>query len=137
MTTEQMKAVHTPANTNALNAPTLNVLGMPTAVKLTHGQTYGQFSCVEVDLAPRQMGPPPHVHYELDEIMRVLEGTVTVLEGDKAVEVAAGGWHFRPRGVVHTFGMDTMRLPNLLICIRAPRILPIIWKNWHNSLKIW
>jgi mannose-6-phosphate isomerase-like protein (cupin superfamily) len=103
MTTELMKTAMTPANTNALNAPTLNVLGMPTAVKLTHGQTYGQFSCVEVDLAPRQMGPPPHVHYELDEIMRVLEGTVTVLEGDKAVEVQAGGWHFRPRGVIHTF----------------------------------
>jgi mannose-6-phosphate isomerase-like protein (cupin superfamily) len=103
MTTELMKPALTPANSNAHNAPTLNVLGMPTGVKLTHDQTYGQVSIVEVSLAPRQMGPPPHVHYELDEIMRVLEGTVTVLEGDKAVEVAAGGWHFRPRGVVHTF----------------------------------
>jgi mannose-6-phosphate isomerase-like protein (cupin superfamily) len=103
MSTEQMKAVHTPANTNALNSPTLNVLGMQTAVKLTHEQTYGQFSCIEVSLVPRQMGPPPHVHYELDEIMRVLEGRVSVLEGDKVVEVEAGGWHFRPRGVVHTF----------------------------------
>jgi hypothetical protein len=34
MSTEQMKAVHTPANTNALNAPTLNTLGMPTACKI-------------------------------------------------------------------------------------------------------
>lgn len=103
MTTELMKAALTPANSNAHNAPNINVLGMPVGVKLAHDQTYGQVSCVEVDLAPRQMGPPPHVHYELDEIMRVLEGTVTVLEGDKTVEVAAGGWHFRPRGVVHTF----------------------------------
>ena len=39
----------------------------------------------------------------LDEIMRVLEGTVTLLEGDKVVEVTAGGYHFRPRGVIHTF----------------------------------
>ena len=97
------KAAHTPANENAHNAPTLNVMGMPTAVKLSHAQTYGQFSCVEVSLAPRQMGPPPHVHYELDEIMRVMEGTVTVLEGDKVVEVATGGYHYRPRGVIHTF----------------------------------
>lgn len=97
------KAVHTPAHTNANNAPTLNVLGMPTAVKLQHDQTNGQFSCVEVSLAPRQMGPPPHIHYELDEIMHVLEGTVSVLEGDKVVEVKAGGWHYRPRGIVHTF----------------------------------
>jgi quercetin dioxygenase-like cupin family protein len=97
------KAVHTPAGQNANNAPTLSVLGMPTAIKITHEQTYGQFSCIETSLAPRQMGPPPHVHYELDEIMRVLEGTVTLLEGDKVVEVQAGGYHFRPRGVVHTF----------------------------------
>ncbi len=76
MSKEQMKAALTPANTNAFNAPTLNVLGMSTSVKLTHEQTYGQFSCIEVSLAPRQMGPPPHVHYELDEIMRVLEGTI-------------------------------------------------------------
>ena len=97
------QAFHVPAGQNAHNAPTLNVLGMPTAVKIQHAQTNGQFSCVEVSLAPRQMGPPPHVHYELDEIMRVTEGTVTLLEGDKVVEVSAGGWHFRPRGVVHTF----------------------------------
>lgn len=96
MTVQQMKAVHTSANTNALNAPTLNVLGMPTAVKLRHDQTGGQFSSVEVSLAPRQMGPPPHVHHVLDEVMCVIEGTGSVLEGDKVVEVEAGGWHFRP-----------------------------------------
>ena len=58
MSTVPMKVAYTAPNTNALNAPTLNVLGMPTGVKLTHEQTYGQFSCVEVSLAPRQMGPP-------------------------------------------------------------------------------
>ena len=103
METTTRKVAYTPANQNANNAPTLSVLGMPTDVKMTHTQTYGQFSCIETSLAPRQMGPPPHVHYELDEIMRVLEGTVTLLEGDKVVEVAAGGYHFRPRGVIHTF----------------------------------
>ena len=97
------KAVHTPANQNANNAPTLNVLGMPTGVKLQHNQTDHQFSCIECSLGPRQMGPPPHVHYALDEIMYVVDGTVTLLEGDKVVEVSAGGWHYRPRGVVHTF----------------------------------
>lgn len=88
---------------NANNAPMLDVLGMAVGVKLQHAQTYGQFSCVEVSLAPRQMGPPPHVHYALDEIMYVTEGTVSVLEGDQVIEVSAGGWHFRPRGIVHTF----------------------------------
>lgn len=103
MAETQLEVAFTPAGINAHNAPTLNVLGMPTAVKVAHDQTGGTFSCVETDLAPFQMGPPPHVHYELDEIMRVLEGTVTLLEGDKVREVTAGGYHFRPRGIVHTF----------------------------------
>ena len=101
--TPQFAVAYTAPGQNANNAPTLNVLGMQTGIKLTHAQTYGQFSCMEQHMAPYQMGPPPHIHYELDEIMYVLEGTITLLEGDQTREVSAGGWHFRPRGVVHTF----------------------------------
>ncbi len=103
MNTTQLGVAFTAAGTNAHNAPTLNVLGMPTAVKMAHDQTGGTFSCIETSLSPFQMGPPPHIHYELDEIMYVLEGTVTLLEGDTTREVTAGGYHFRPRGIVHTF----------------------------------
>lgn len=49
------------------------------------------------------MGPAPHVHRDLDEIMFVQEGTITVLVGDDLHEVKAGGWHLRPHGIVHTF----------------------------------
>ena len=102
-TTHQFAPAYTAPGQNAHNAPMLNVLGMPVGVKLQHAQTYGQFSCIECSLAPRQMGPPPHVHYALDEIMYVIEGTITVLEGDTTREVPTGGWHFRPRGIIHTF----------------------------------
>ena len=103
MSSPSFAVAYTAPNQNANDAPTLNVLGMACGVKLSHAQTYGQFSCIEVALEPWQFGPPPHVHHQLDEIMRVLEGTVTVLEGDQVREIPAGGWHFRPRGVVHTF----------------------------------
>ncbi len=99
----QPAVAYTAPGQNANNAPTLNVLGMACGVKLQHDQTGGTFSCVEVDMAPFQFGPPPHVHYDLDEIMYVLEGTITVLEGDKTREIPKGGYHFRPRGIVHTF----------------------------------
>ena len=102
-TTSTLAPAYTAPGQNVHNAPLLNVLGMAVGVKLQHAQTGGQFSCAEHSLNPRQMGPPPHVHYELDEIMYVTEGTISVLEGDKVLEVAAGGWHFRPRGLVHTF----------------------------------
>jgi mannose-6-phosphate isomerase-like protein (cupin superfamily) len=66
-------------------------------------QTNNQFSCVEAAVAPKYMGPPPHIHKELDEICYVLEGTASVLVGNKVYEVEAGGFHMRPRGIVHTF----------------------------------
>jgi quercetin dioxygenase-like cupin family protein len=66
-------------------------------------QTDRQFSNVEVALAPKQMGPAPHLHKELDELMYVLEGTATVMIGEDIYEVKAGGWNFRPRGIVHSF----------------------------------
>lgn len=66
-------------------------------------QTGMQFSNVEVAMGPRQMGPAPHLHKNLDELMYVLEGTATVMIGTEIYEVQAGGWNFRPRGVPHTF----------------------------------
>ena len=64
-------------------------------------QTNNQFSNVEVAMAPRQMGPSPHVHEDLDELMYVLEGTATVMIGKEIYQVEAGGWNFRPRQIVH------------------------------------
>jgi mannose-6-phosphate isomerase-like protein (cupin superfamily) len=65
--------------------------------------TGGVYSCVECAVAPKVMGPPPHLHKELDELMYVLEGTASVMVGNDVVEVPAGGWHFRPRNLRHTF----------------------------------
>jgi mannose-6-phosphate isomerase-like protein (cupin superfamily) len=66
-------------------------------------KTAKQISNVEVAVAPKQMGPSPHLHDDLDELMYVLEGTATVMIGEKIYEVEAGGWNFRPRRIVHSF----------------------------------
>jgi mannose-6-phosphate isomerase-like protein (cupin superfamily) len=65
--------------------------------------TNGLFSSVECAVAPKTMGPAPHWHKELDELMFVLEGTASVLVGDEVVQIEAGGWHLRPRMIKHTF----------------------------------
>lgn len=70
-------------------------------------QTNQQFSCVEFAVAAKKMGPAPHYHKNLDELMYVLEGTATVLVEDTIYEIPAGGWHFRPRNMVHTFFNNT------------------------------
>jgi quercetin dioxygenase-like cupin family protein len=66
-------------------------------------QTNKQFSNVEVAVSPKQMGPSPHIHADLDELMYVVEGTATVLIGNEVYEVKSGGWNFKPRGIVHSF----------------------------------
>lgn len=66
-------------------------------------QTAKQLSNVEVAVGPKQMGPAPHLHKELDELMYVLEGTASVMIDNKIYEVQAGGWNFRPHGIVHSF----------------------------------
>lgn len=66
-------------------------------------QTNVQFSCMEGIMGAKLMGPAPHLHKELDELMFVQEGTVSILVGEKVYQVEAGGWHLRPHGIVHTF----------------------------------
>lgn len=76
---------------------------MAIRVWMRSAMTNGLFSSVECAVAPKTMGPPPHAHAALDEMMFVLEGTASILLGSEVVEVAAGGWHLRPRQLTHTF----------------------------------
>jgi len=77
--------------------------GMDIRVWVRSSMTNGLYSNVETAVAPKLMGPPPHYHKELDELMYVVEGTASILIGDDIVEVQAGGWHLRPRMLKHTF----------------------------------
>jgi uncharacterized cupin superfamily protein len=77
--------------------------GIGVKIKLTHAQTANLFSSIEVNVAPKTMGPAPHLHHALDEIMRVLDGEASVLVGNEVTVVKAGGWHLRPHGIAHTF----------------------------------
>ncbi len=77
--------------------------GMAIRTWVRSGMTNGLYSSVECAVAPKTMGPAPHWHKELDELMLVLEGTASILMGDEVVHVEAGGWHLRPRMIKHTF----------------------------------
>lgn len=97
------------------SADTLKPLLLPSLPPLEHNggmsirtwvrssMTNGLYSNVECAVAPKLMGPPPHYHRELDELMYVLDGTASILIGEDIVEVQAGGWHLRPRMLKHTF----------------------------------
>ena len=84
-------------------APLDNKGGMQIKTWVRSAMTNGLYSNVECAVAPKLMGPPPHYHKELDELMYVVEGTASILIGDNVVHVEAGGWHLRPRMLKHTF----------------------------------
>ncbi|WP_207492522.1 cupin domain-containing protein [Aridibaculum aurantiacum] len=71
--------------------------------KLGKEQTAGNLGSVETTLFPGYLGAVPHMHQGFDEVCRVLEGTLTIMVGEEIFTVEAGGWHLRPRGMVHSF----------------------------------
>lgn len=77
--------------------------GMNIRTWIRSSMTGGVYSSVECVVAPKVMGPPPHLHKALDELMFVLEGTASVIVDGQEVQVEAGGWHLRPRMLTHTF----------------------------------
>lgn len=98
------------AITNKINKKPLKPIYIPPdgpgfagSAKLRFDQTNNQVTFWEHVVPPKRMGPPPHVHNDLDEIMRVLEGTASVLIGNEVFEVPAGGWLLRPHGIKHTY----------------------------------
>ncbi len=70
---------------------------------IRQSQTNNQFSCIEGYVEPRRMGPPIHLHEAADELMYVVEGTAGMMVDGEIFIVEAGGFGFRPHGLVHTF----------------------------------
>ncbi|HEV7366029.1 MAG TPA: cupin domain-containing protein [Gemmatimonadales bacterium] len=58
---------------------------------------------VEHVLGPKQLGAPLHRHSREDEISYVLEGELTVQQGEDPATAGAGGTIVKPRGVFHAF----------------------------------
>ena len=82
--------------------------------KIRSSQTNGQYCCTEETLPPKTLGVHLHKHDKLDEIMRVLEGTVHVLVGEEVFEINAGEWHLRPHGIPHTYWNQTDKPAKLI-----------------------
>lgn len=73
------------------------------AFKMASEDTDGLLGSAELVLEPGTFGAVPHLHRGFDEICRVLEGTVHILVDNQVTVVPAGGWHLRPRGLIHAF----------------------------------
>ncbi|HWL63285.1 MAG TPA: cupin domain-containing protein [Steroidobacteraceae bacterium] len=61
-----------------------------------------RYSISEWWLEPRTTGPGPHSHDE-DDIFYILEGTMSILVGDRWIDASAGSFVLVPGGVKHDF----------------------------------
>lgn len=59
--------------------------------------------------------PPLHAHPHDDEALYVLEGALTVFAADEVLTAPTGSFVFLPRGVPHTFVVESDRARLLLI----------------------
>ena len=75
-------------------------------IKATAESTGGAYGLVESLIAPG-FSPPLHVHHREDEAFWVLEGEVTMRCGDRSFRAGPGAFVFLPRGVPHTFVVET------------------------------
>ena len=97
---EQEKQVKTFLSALLIKTPLEPTNGIGIRVKVRGWQTNGHYSCVDFAVAPKKDGTcHPIIHKDLDELMYVHKGTISVMVGNEVTEVKAGGWHFRPRGV--------------------------------------
>jgi quercetin dioxygenase-like cupin family protein len=74
--------------------------------KIWGEQTGGAFSVVEHPIDPRGLAPP-HRHENEDELSYVIEGVIGARQGDEEVQVEAGGYLMKPRGILHSFWNPT------------------------------
>ena len=71
-------------------------------VKVASGDAPSGLAAVEF-VAPRDFGPPLHLHREEDEMFYVVEGEVAYTAGDTEHTVGPGAIVMIPKGTPHTF----------------------------------
>ena len=68
--------------------------------------------------APFGHSPPLHIHHDEDEVFYVLEGTLHFNVGGRDLYASAGDMAFGPRGVPHTFRVESENGGRLLTITR-------------------
>jgi quercetin dioxygenase-like cupin family protein len=86
-------------------------------VRVRHGDGEDGISVMET-LAPHGDSPPLHVHQTEDEIFHVLEGELRMRAGDTDVRIGAGETILAPKGVAHTYRVESPEGARWLVITR-------------------
>ena len=82
-------------------------------LKATGDQTEGRFAVLELT-APKGFAAPLHIHRNEDEFFLVLSGEVRVQHGESVIAAVGGSLIYGPRGVAHSFHVDSAEARLLL-----------------------
>jgi quercetin dioxygenase-like cupin family protein len=63
----------------------------------------------------RGFGPPLHLHRREDEAVYVLEGEIRIRQGEDEFVAGPGAWVWGPRGIPHTFKVESESARALVI----------------------
>ena len=86
-------------------------------VRVRHDGGEDGISVLE-SLAPHGESPPLHVHHTEDEIFHVLEGRLRVRAADTEVTLGAGETILGPKGVPHTYRVESHEGARWLVITR-------------------
>lgn len=81
-------------------------------------ETEGRYAVIDVT-APQGHMPPLHIHHREDETFVLLEGEVTLYVGDAVAPLVPGGSVLGPKGVPHTFRVESETARWLVVCTPA------------------
>lgn len=81
----------------------------------TSTDTAGQYALAEVVVRPGDE-PPPHVHAREDEAFHVLSGEIAFTRGIERIGAGPGSHVFLPRGIPHTFSVESDEARVLVLC---------------------
>ena len=87
-------------------------------VRVRHDEGEDGISVLE-RLAPHGESPPLHVHQNEDELFHVLEGELRVRAGDTEVRIGAGETILGPKGVPHTYRVESHEGARWLVITRG------------------
>jgi mannose-6-phosphate isomerase-like protein (cupin superfamily) len=88
--------------------------GARAVVKASVDQTGGRYAALEV-WARKGFAAPLHVHHNEDEFFIVMSGEVRVRHGEEVIEAVPGSFVYGPRGVPHSFAIDSEEAKILLL----------------------
>ncbi len=111
---ERAPRVLPPGSARAVDFP-----GQRTVVLLESRASEGGVAVLEVSVAPRSFGAPPHVHHDEDEYFYVLEGEIRLLDDDRTLAAPVGTFAAMTRGHLHAF-WNASDVPARVLVVLAP-----------------